>query len=289
MQTEQTIAKARTAVAAAKSAGSVVGFVPTMGALHDGHLALVRRAKAECGFAVVSIFVNPAQFNDPADLEKYPRPLERDLTLCREAGADLVFTPEVAEIYPAGFASQVIVDAPVTRVLEGQHRPGHFAGVTTVVAKLFHIVQPNRAYFGEKDWQQLAVVRKMVSDLALPVEIVPCATVREPDGLAMSSRNVRLSPDARKEAKVIPFLLDTAQDLLDSATAETQTDKGPVIAAWLATLLQSNAPGAALDYVAVVDPETLEPMDEIRGCALVALAVRIGGVRLIDNRVIVVR
>ena len=289
METISTIHGMRERVSAAKAAGRIVGFVPTMGALHDGHLALIQRAKAECDFVVVSIFVNPIQFNDPADLEKYPRPLERDKALCESVGTDLLFVPEATELYPAGFATQVVVDAPLTRVLEAQHRSGHFAGVTTVVAKLFHIVQPDYAYFGEKDWQQLAVVRKMTIDLSLPVFIIACPTVREADGLAMSSRNTRLSPEARAEAKVIPYLLDTAQDLLDSATAETQTDKGGVIAAWLATLLASNAPTAKLDYIAVVDPDTLEPVDAIPEQALVALAVHIGGVRLIDNRIITVR
>jgi pantoate--beta-alanine ligase len=178
------------------------------------------------------------------------------------------------------------VEGNLTRLLEGAFRPGHFDGVTTVVAKLFHIVQPDRAYFGEKDWQQLQVIRKMTSDLTLPIEIIGVPTIREADGLAMSSRNVRLSPEAREKAKVLPFLLKTAQDLLDSATPETQTDKGPVIAQWLTTLLESNAPDAKVDYIAVVDPETLISIDEITDTALVALAVHIGGVRLIDNRLI---
>lgn len=238
---------------------------------------------------VVSVFVNPIQFNEKRDLDAYPRPLERDIELSAQAGADLVFAPEVGEMYPTGFGTQVVVDSPLTKAWEGYFRPGHFAGVTTVVAKLFHIVQCDRAYFGEKDWQQLAVVAQMVHDLALPVTIVPCATVREADGLAISSRNVRLSPEARKSAKVIPYLLDTAQDLLDSVTAETQTDKGPVIAAWLRTLLESNAPDAKLDYLVVVDPETLVEVDEITDRALVIIAVHIGGVRLIDNRIIVRR
>ncbi len=289
MQTVTTISEVREHIAWAKAAGQIVGFVPTMGALHEGHLALIKEARRECGFVVVSVFVNPTQFNEKSDLDAYPRPLEQDTALSAGAGADLVFAPIVAEMYPAGFATQVLVESPLTKAWEGFFRPGHFAGVTTVVAKLLHIVQCDRAYFGEKDWQQLAVVTQMARDLALPVAIVPCPTVREPDGLAMSSRNVRLSPDARKTARVIPYLLDTAQDLLDSVTAETQTDKGPVIAAWLRTLLESNAPDAKLDYLAVVDSETLMEMDEITDSARVIIAVHIGGVRLIDNRVIVRR
>jgi len=265
----------------------VVGLVPTMGALHEGHLALIRRARAECATVVVSVFVNPTQFNDKSDLEKYPRDLTHDLALCEVAGADLVFAPEAEEMYPQGFCTAVTVDGPLTRVLEGAFRPGHFAGVTTVVAKLLNIVQPDRAYFGEKDWQQFKVVERMVADLNLPVTIVPCPTVREPGGLAMSSRNARLSPEARAQAKILPSLLDSAQDLLDSATFASQTDHGPVLAQWLGTLLESNVPSALVDYIAVVDPETLEGIDEIQGRALVALAIRIGGVRLIDNRLII--
>jgi pantoate--beta-alanine ligase len=269
----------------ARAQGSI-GFVPTMGALHEGHLALIRRARAECKSVVVSIFVNPTQFNDKSDLEKYPRDLPRDTALSAEAGADFIFAPTPEEMYPEGYVTTVTVEGTVTRLLEGAFRPGHFAGVTTVVAKLFNIVQPDRAYFGEKDWQQLKVIERMVADLNMPVTIVPCPTVREPDGLAMSSRNIRLSPEAREQAKVIPYLLATAQDLLDSAMPETQTDKGPVIRHWLTTLLESNQPTVELDYLAVVDPDTLEDIDEIKDRALVAIAAKVGGVRLIDNRVI---
>ena len=289
MQMVTTIPAVREAVAAAKAAGQTVGFVPTMGALHAGHTALIGQARAESGFVAVSVFVNPTQFNDKNDLAAYPRPLDADIAACTEAGADLVFAPDAAEIYPAGFATQVLVDSALTKAWEGHFRPGHFAGVATVVAKLLNIAQCDRAYFGEKDWQQLAVIRQMVCDLALPVEIIAAPTVREADGLAMSSRNARLSPDARKAAKVVPYLLDTAQDLLDSVTPETQTDKGGVIAAWLRTLLESNAPDAELDYLAVVNPDTLVEVDEITDRAQVLIAVHIGGVRLIDNREIVKR
>ena len=263
-----------------------VGFVPTMGALHDGHLALVRQAKAENETVIVSVFVNPTQFNDPKDLKAYPRDTARDIALCGEAGADLVFVPDAKEMYPDGFSTTVTVDGPLTRLLEGSFRPGHFAGVSTVVCKLFTIVGPCRAYFGEKDWQQLKVIEQMVRDLNLPVAVIPCPTVREADGLALSSRNARLSPEARTQARVIPFLLSTAQDLLDSAGPETLTGSGPVIRQWLITLLESNAPTAKMDYIAVVDPDTLFDVDEIEERALVTVAVHIGGVRLIDNRII---
>jgi pantoate--beta-alanine ligase len=288
MEIVATIAETREAVRKARGAtgGAQVGFVPTMGALHEGHLALIRRAREECGFVVVSVFVNPTQFNDPADLAAYPRDLERDADLARQAGADLLFAPGVTEIYPDGDATTVTVDGTLTRLLEGAFRPGHFAGVTTVVAKLFAIVLPDRAYFGEKDWQQLKVIEHMTTDLRLPVTVVPCPTVREPDGLAMSSRNVRLSPDAREAARVIPYLLRTAQELLDTATYEMQTNQGPVLRQWLLTLLESQQPEAKVDYIAVVDPETLIDVDEIKDRALVAIAMRIGGVRLIDNRVV---
>ncbi len=289
MRHTDTIAAVREAVTTAKASGNTVGFVPTMGALHAGHAALIRQARAECGFVLVSVFVNPAQFNDKNDLTAYLRPMDADLAVCAESGADLVFAPGEAEIYPAGFATQVLLDSPLTRAWEGHFRPGHFAGVTTVVAKLLLIAQCDRAYFGEKDWQQLAVIKQMVRDLSLPVEIVASPTVREADGVAMSSRNARLSPEARKQAKVIPYLLDTAQDLLDSVTPETQTDKGGVIAAWLRTLLESNAPDARLDYLAVVDPDTLAEVDEITTRAQVIIAVHIDGVRLVDNRAIVRR
>ena len=289
MEKLTTVASLRYRIRAARATGASIGFVPTMGALHAGHLSLIRRARAENGFAVVSIFVNPTQFGQKADLDAYPRDLPRDLELAEGAGADAVFTPDDSEVYPDGYVTKVVVDGALTRLLEGYYRPGHFEGVATVVAKLFGMVQPDRAYFGEKDWQQLKVVERMTRDLNLAVEIVPCPTMREPDHLAMSSRNVRLSPEARDQARVIPFLLETAQDLLDSAGPETQTDKGSVLRQWLLTLLESNQPEAKLDYLAVVNPETLIDVEEISDRALVAIAVRIGGVRLIDNRIIFLR
>ena len=271
-----------------RAAGKTVGFVPTMGALHEGHLALIRRAKSENEMVVVSVFVNPTQFNDKKDLAAYPRDLSRDASLIESAGGDLVFAPGADEIYPAGFQT-TIQPGPLADVLEGYFRPGHFAGVCTVVAKLFHVVQPDRAYFGEKDWQQLKVVERMTTDLNLPIEIVPCPTVREPDGLAMSSRNARLSPEGRERARVLPYLLDMAQDLLDAASFEQQTDQPAVLKQWLLSLLESHQPTLKADYIAVVDPETLIEVERIAERALVALAVRVDDVRLIDNRLIVKR
>jgi len=268
-----------------RRAGRTIGFVPTMGALHEGHLALIRRARAENDLAVASVFVNPTQFNDKADLEKYPRDFARDAALAQEAGADVLFAPEAAEIYPPGFQTTVRL-GPLAELLEGYFRPNHFEGVCTVVAKLFNIVQPDRAYFGEKDWQQLKVVERMTADLDLPVQIVPCPTIREPDGLALSSRNARLSPEGREKARVIPYLLDAAQDLLDTASYQQPTDQGPVLRQWLVSLLQSHQPALELDYLAVVNPETLVDVDAITDRALVAVALRVDGVRLIDNRIV---
>ncbi|MES2463503.1 MAG: pantoate--beta-alanine ligase [Armatimonadota bacterium] len=290
MERLTTVEEVRLRVREARRGSSApVGFVPTMGALHEGHLALIRRAKEECGTIIVSVFVNPTQFNEKSDLAAYPRDLERDAALSAEAGANLLFAPSAEEMYPEGFSTSINVDGTLGRLLEGSFRPGHFAGVATVVAKLLGIVQPERAYFGEKDWQQLKVIERMVADLNLPTTIVPCPTIREPDGLAMSSRNTRLSPEARKQALVIPYLLDTAQDLLNSSNREMPTHQGPVLRHWLLTLLESQQPTAQLDYIAVVDPETLIDVNDITDRALVAIAVRIGGVRLIDNRIITVQ
>lgn len=271
-----------------RASGKTIGFVPTMGALHEGHLALVRRARAENDLAVVSVFVNPTQFNDKKDLAAYPRDLARDAALVEEAGCDLLFAPEADAIYPAGFQTTVH-PGPLAEVLEGYFRPGHFVGVCTVVTKLLNIVQPTRAYFGEKDWQQLKVIERLVADLDLPVSIVGCPTMREPDGLAMSSRNARLTPEAREKARVIPYLLDTAQDLLDTASYEQQTDQPGVLKHWLLSLLESGYPGLVPDYIAVVDSDTLVEPEKIAERALVAIALTVDGVRLIDNKIIVRR
>ena len=256
-------------------AGSV-GFVPTMGYLHEGHLELVRRARAENQTLVASIFVNPTQFGPSEDFASYPRDPERDLALLEKEGVDLVFMPSAEEIYPQGFSSWVEVEK-VTERLEAAFRPGHFRGVATVVAKLFNIVQPTRAYFGEKDAQQLIVTRKMVSDLNMNLEVVAVPTVREPDGLALSSRNAYLNPEERQAALVLWKALSLAKELWD---------KGEKSAARLRqemTSLIESEPLARIDYVSVADPDTLDELEEIDRPALVSMAVWIGKTRLIDN------
>ncbi len=252
-----------------------VGAVPTMGYLHDGHLALVRRARAENDHVVVSIFVNPTQFGPTEDYARYPRDPERDLAMLRAEGVDVVFMPSLEEMYPEGFATYVNVER-LTERLEGAHRPGHFRGVTTVVTKLFNILQPHRAYFGQKDAQQLIVIRRMTRDLAFPVGIVDVPTVREPDGLAMSSRNVYLSPDERRAATVLFRALERARELWDAGVRD-----GSRLRAAMREVVESE-PLARVDYVSVADPETLEELDAIEGRALASLAVRLGSTRLID-------
>jgi pantoate--beta-alanine ligase len=272
----RTIAECRAARAALDAD---LGFVPTMGYLHEGHLALVRRARAECPSVAASIFVNPTQFGPREDFARYPRDPERDLALLEKEGVDLVFMPETEEMYPPGFDTWVEVGT-ITRRLEGRARPGHFRGVATVVCKLFNIVQPRRAYFGEKDAQQLRVVRKMVRDLNLPVEIVPVPTVREADGLALSSRNVYLSPAERQQALALSAALRLAQELV--ARGERRAS---VIRARMRRRIRQE-PDARIDYVSVADAETLEELTVVDRPALVSLAVRIGTTRLIDNVVV---
>jgi len=256
-----------------------VGFVPTMGFLHEGHLSLVRQARSENLSVVVSIFVNPTQFGPREDFSRYPRDLERDLALLEKDGADIVFMPPVAEMYPPGFNSWVEV-AGVTGRLEGAVRPGHFRGVTTVVAKLFNIVQPNRAYFGQKDAQQAIVIKKMVADLDMNLEVITLPTVREPDGLAMSSRNTYLSPEERRAALVLYRALTLAQQLW--AQGEKDAEK---LRQEMLTLIQKQ-PLAKVDYVSIANNETLEELDTVTPPALVSMAVTIGKTRLIDNMVL---
>ena len=256
-----------------------VGFVPTMGYLHDGHLSLVRQARAETPSVVVSIFVNPAQFGPGEDLNSYPRDIERDLALLKKEGADVVFIPSTAEMYPERFDSWVEVGG-VTERLEGACRPGHFRGVATVCAKLFDIVQPTRAYFGQKDAQQAVVIKKMVSDLNMNLEIVALPTVREPDGLAMSSRNTRLNPEQRKVALVLYKALTLAQELWSQGEKDAQRIRQEMRA-----LIQKQ-PLAEIDYVSVAHAETLDELDRVEPPALVSLAVKIGKTRLIDNVVL---
>jgi len=255
------------------------GLVPTMGALHAGHLSLAKRARAENGHVGVSIFVNPTQFNNPADLEKYPRDVERDLAMLREAGVDLVWTPEVADMYPPGFQTTVTVEK-VTQPLEGASRPGHFQGVATVVAKLFNAFQPNRAYFGQKDAQQAAVIRQMVADLNFNLEVIVCPIVREPDGLAMSSRNVRLSPAERQAATVLSRSLGAARSAWDHG----ERDAGSLRQVMLGVLAAE--PLARVDYVSAADPLTLAELEGKSERALLSMAVFIGEVRLIDNEML---
>ncbi len=256
-----------------------VGFVPTMGYLHEGHLALVRQARTENSSVVVSIFVNPAQFGPQEDFEKYPRDHVLDLAILEKEKTDIVFIPSVAEMYPPQFNSWVEV-GKVTERLEGASRPGHFRGVTTVVAKLFSIVEPTRAYFGQKDAQQTIVIKKMVADLNMNLEIVTVPTVREPDGLAMSSRNTYLNPQERQAALVLYQALSLAQQLW----SQGEKDAGRIRQQMLALIKKQ--PLADIDYVSIADTETLDELDTVSPPALVSMAVRIGKTRLIDNIVL---
>lgn len=256
-----------------------VGFVPTMGYLHEGHLSLVRRAREECASVVVSIFVNPTQFGPNEDLARYPRDLERDLRLLAPLQVDVVWTPTVEEMYPPGYQTWVTVEE-LTKPLEGAMRPGHFRGVTTVVSKLFNAVQPQRAYFGQKDAQQAAVIRQMTRDLSYPIEIVVCPTVREADGLAMSSRNTYLSPAERQAATVLYRALTAAQNAYQAGERNAER-----LRAIMLEVLKSE-PLAQVQYVSCADYETLQELEEVRGKALLSMAVFIGKTRLIDNLVL---
>ena len=256
-----------------------VGLVPTMGYLHEGHLSLIRRARGECEHVVVSIFVNPTQFGPQEDLSKYPRDLERDLKLIAPLGVDLVWTPTPEIMYPPGYQTWVEVEA-MTRPLEGAQRPGHFRGVTTVVAKLFNGVQPHKAYFGQKDAQQAAVLRQMTRDLNYPIEIVVCPIVREPDGLALSSRNVYLDPHQRRAATVLYRSLSAAKE----AYSNGERNAGKLRQIMKEVLAAE--PLAQMQYVSCADYDTLEELDTITGKALLSMAVFLGKTRLIDNFVL---
>jgi pantoate--beta-alanine ligase len=276
MKTLRTIAEAREWRAAVAGA---LGVVPTMGYLHEGHLSLVRASRERDDVTIATIFVNPTQFTPTEDLSRYPRDEGRDLALLDAAGVAAVFAPSAEEMYPDGYSTFVVVEGLTAR-LEGAARPTHFRGVTTVVAKLLHILQPERAYFGQKDAQQLAVIRRMVRDLDLPVEIVGMPIVREADGLAMSSRNVYLTPEQRQAALVLSRSL---------AAARSAYDAGERDAAALRAIVEDKVraePLAELDYASVADAETLEELTRVEGTALVSLAVRFGGTRLIDNAVL---
>jgi pantoate--beta-alanine ligase len=278
----ETIAELRDRCAAARGAGGRVGLVPTMGYLHAGHMSLVAAARAETDFVVLTIFVNPLQFGPNEDLDRYPRDLASDLRLCEDAGVDCVFTPSVAEMYPARPLTTVHV-AELTADLCGAARPTHFDGVTTVVAKLFSIVGPSRAYFGRKDAQQLAVVRRMAADLNLPVEVVGSPLVREADGLARSSRNAYLTPDERRAAPVLSRALAAAAD------AVVAGERDPRLVAEVVRDIVAREPLVALEYVEVRDANELRPLERLDGEVLVALAAHLGATRLIDNVGLVVR
>jgi pantoate--beta-alanine ligase len=270
------IDETRAASRTARHAGQRVSLVPTMGALHDGHLSLVRRAKAEAGFVVVSIFVNPLQFGPGEDFNKYPRTFGHDQAVLQREGMDLIFAPSVAEMYPKGAVTYVNVDGLSER-LDGKSRPGHFRGVATVVSKLFHIVEPDVAFFGQKDAAQVAILKRMVSDLNLPVEIVVCPIVREPDGLAMSSRNVYLDPGQRRQALVLSRSLRRAQELF--LHGERRADRiGDA-----ARKVFAEEPAVRLDYLSIVDPDSLESVNDTAPGTLVAVAAYVGATRLIDN------
>jgi len=271
-----TIEEMRAASRAARGAGKRLGFVPTMGALHEGHLSLVRAAKNSCDVVAASIFVNPTQFGPNEDLAKYPRSFERDCELLEREGVELLFAPTVEEMYPAGSVTWVTAEE-LSGKLDGRSRPGHFRGVTTVVAKLFHIVEPDAAFFGQKDAAQVAVIRRMVRDLNLPVEIVACPIVREADGLAMSSRNAYLDAQQRKQALVLHRSLVRVQKMAEAG----EHDSARLVAAGREEF--DGESSVRLDYFEVVNPETLDPVADVSGCALVAVAAYVGSTRLIDN------
>ena len=266
----------RGASRAVRREGKRLALVPTMGALHEGHLSLVRAARAACDVVAASIFVNPTQFGPNEDLAKYPRSFERDCEMLKREGVEFVFAPSVEEMYPAGAVTWVTVEE-LSGKLDGGSRPGHFRGVTTVVAKLFHIVEPDKAFFGQKDAAQVAIIRRMVRDLNLAVEIVVCPIVREADGLAMSSRNAYLNAEERKRALVLHRSLERVRQLVESG----ESDAERLVAAGREEVARENA--VRLDYFEVVDPDTLDPVVDLSPGALVAVAAYVGATRLIDN------
>jgi pantoate--beta-alanine ligase len=271
MRTIRTVAEIR---AALREAGTV-GLVPTMGAFHDGHLSLIRAARTACDTVVVWLFVNPSQFNEAADLDAYPRDEGRDAALAAELGADILFAPDLAEVYPEGFATTINV-AGLGDTLEGEHRPGHFAGVATVVTKMLNMVGPDVAYFGAKDAQQVALVRRLVADLDIPARIDVLPIIREADGLAMSSRNVHLQGEDRDRAIALHRSLKAAEQAIHHGERDAERLR-------VSTLSSLRDAGVIPEYVAVVDPESFAPVTEVNGHALIAVAARVGSTRLIDN------
>ncbi len=278
MQIVHTIEALKALVRTRKESGDTIGFVPTMGYFHEGHLSLMREAKRQTDFVVVSLFVNPTQFGPTEDFDAYPRDLARDAALCEGTGADVLFAPSVEEMYPSGYSTYITCEGPITEVLCGAQRPGHFKGVTSVVGKLFNIVEPDCAFFGQKDAQQVAVIEKMVRDLNMAVRIVPCPIVREADGLALSSRNVYLTDAARREALVLSQALNLAEEMIQSGERSAQRLREAM------TAHIETAESAVIDYVAVVSAQTLEALETLSGDVLIALAVKVGKPRLIDNR-----
>lgn len=276
----ETVKELREYLAGQRAAGKTVGLVPTMGFLHEGHLSLIREAKAENDVVVVSDFVNPTQFGPNEDFESYPRNIERDTELALSAGADVIFYPSVSEMYPPESSTYVEVEGNITRVLCGASRPTHFRGVTTVVNKLFNIVEPDKAYFGQKDAQQVAVLTKMVKDLHMDIELIICPIVREPDGLAMSSRNTYLSAEERKQAVILNQALKKAKNAF--ANGEKDVEKLTEII----TDKINEMPLAVIDYVSILDFPSLKPIITIEKDALAAVAVKFGKTRLIDNEIL---
>jgi pantoate--beta-alanine ligase len=272
----KTVAEAQSACAQLRGEGRILGLVPTMGALHEGHLSLARAAKAECDIVAASIFVNPTQFGPNEDFSKYPRTFEQDCALLEGEGVDMIFAPTVDEMYPSGASTFVVVEGVSDR-LDGASRPGHFRGVTTVVSKLFHIIGPHKAFFGQKDAAQVAVLRKMVLDLNFPLRLVVCPIVREDDGLAMSSRNRYLSERERQQALVLRRALEQVEKRASEGEMSSRTLMET------ARNVFASEPDVRIDYIAVVDPETLEDVPNVRDGALVAVAAFVGTTRLIDN------
>ncbi len=272
-------AELRHAVATARQEGRLIGCVPTMGALHAGHVSLIERARTECGFVIVTLFVNPTQFGPQEDLSRYPRPLEADCEKCRAAGADLLFCPSADAMYPPGHATFVEV-LGLTDRFEGAVRPGHFRGVTTVVIKLLNLTQPDKAYFGQKDFQQQAVIRRMCRDLDIPTEIITCPTIRDPDGLALSSRNAYLSPSERASGLSLHRALCLARDQVRAG----ETSLAVIRLAMRAEMEQT--PGVSVDYATVADPDSLTELAEPAPSMVALVAARVGSTRLIDNMVI---
>ncbi len=276
MEFTRTIQSVRKLVNATRAEGKKIGFVPTMGALHIGHVSLIEAAVQQTDFVIVSIFVNPTQFGPAEDFDKYPRPFDKDMEICRKKGVDIIFAPTPEEMYPGENLTWVNVEK-LTEPLCGQFRPGHFRGVTIVCAKLFNIVTPDIAFFGQKDAQQAIVIKRMVADLNMPLEIAVCPTIREPDGLAVSSRNQYLTEQQRKDATLIFKSLQKCREMIEAGVTDTKEIIGQM------RKILNQIPSAKIEYISIVNAETLESIDQVSGKILAAVAVKIGSTRLIDN------